>query len=77
MWRYLPTYVTNLFRYVPMKEYTRFRHYLDFIRGVGRDFIANNEAGDGKDILSILLRANRSENAKTRLSDIETVDQIS
>ncbi|EIM91061.1 cytochrome P450 [Stereum hirsutum FP-91666 SS1] len=77
MWRYLPDDVVNLFRYVPMKEYSRFRHYLDFIRGVGRDFIANNEAGDGKDILSILLRANKSENAKTRLSDIETVDQIS
>lgn len=32
--------------------------------------------GDGKDVMSVLLRANASEDPKGKLSDIETVDQI-
>lgn len=32
--------------------------------------------GDGKDVMSLLLRANASEDPKGKLSDIEMVDQI-
>jgi cytochrome P450 len=32
--------------------------------------------GDGRDIMSVLLRANDSEDPQTRLSDSEVVDQI-
>ena len=32
--------------------------------------------GDGKDIMSVLLRANASEDPKTRLTDKEVMDQI-
>ena len=32
--------------------------------------------GDGNDIMSVLLRANASEDPKTRLTDKEVADQI-
>ena len=32
--------------------------------------------GDGKDIMSVLLRANASEDPKTRLTNKEVMDQI-
>jgi hypothetical protein len=32
--------------------------------------------GDGKDVMSVLLRANASEDPRARLSEIEMVDQI-
>ncbi|EIM87080.1 cytochrome P450 [Stereum hirsutum FP-91666 SS1] len=54
-----------------------FNYNFDFIRNMARDIIGKGEeAGNRKDIISILLRANRSENPNTRLTDIEVVDQI-
>ncbi|KAI0308933.1 cytochrome P450, partial [Amylostereum chailletii] len=77
-WRYLPTTVVNFFRYLPRREYTRFRHYLDYIRGFARTLIANSQAkGDGNDVMSILLRANSEESTRGKLSEREVVDQIS
>lgn len=76
-WRYLPEPLLHLFRYLPGREYTRFRHYLDFVRATAREVLDKSElSGNGKDIMSILLKANRSENPNTRLSDIEVVDQV-
>jgi hypothetical protein len=32
--------------------------------------------GDGKDVMSVLLRANMSEDPRSKLSNVEMVDQI-
>ncbi|KAH9980905.1 cytochrome P450 [Lactifluus volemus] len=76
-WRYLPKPVLDLFVYLPRREYRRFRNYLGGIREVSRGIVRRSMIkGDGRDIMSVLLRANDSEDPQTRLSDSEVVDQI-
>jgi alkylphenol/PAH-inducible cytochrome P450 monooxygenase len=76
-WRYLPESVLDLLVYLPRREYRRFRHYLGGIREVSRGIVRRSIVkGDGRDIMSVLLRANDSEDAHTKLSDNEVVDQI-
>ncbi|KAI0263455.1 cytochrome P450 [Gloeopeniophorella convolvens] len=78
LWRFVPAPVLHYVRYLPMREYRRFREYLDFVRVFARDLIEKSSAkSGGKDILSILLQANQSEDPKGRLSDQEAIDQIS
>jgi cytochrome P450 len=45
----------------------------NFSRGIIEKSIIE---GDGKDVMSVLLRANASEDPSAKLSDIEVVDQI-
>lgn len=74
----IPTSVLYYTRYLPSREYRRFREYLDFARVISQDIIRKSEArGDGKDVMSVLVRANASENPKTKLSEPEVIDQIS
>ena len=50
------------------------------MRVFGRKMISQTQVdtkGAGKDIMSVLLRANEAEEAKLRLSEGEVVDQIS
>jgi hypothetical protein len=76
-WRYLPEPILDLLVYLPRREYRRFRNYLSGIRGVSRGIVRRSLIkGDGRDIMSVLLRANESEDPQTRLSDGEVVDQI-
>ncbi|KAI0306241.1 cytochrome P450 [Multifurca ochricompacta] len=77
-WRYLPKPILNLLVYLPRREYRRFRNYLGSIREVARGIVRKSIVkGDGRDIMSVLLRANDSEDPRTKLSDNEVVDQIS
>jgi len=76
-WRYLPQPILDLLAYLPRREYRRFRNYLSGIREVSRGVVRKSIVkGDGRDIMSVLLRANSSEDPQTRLSDGEVVDQI-
>lgn len=76
-WRYLPEPILDLLVYLPRREYRRFRNYLKGIREVAWDIVHKSIVkGDGRDIMSVLLRANNSEDPKTKLSDGEVVDQI-
>jgi len=76
-WRYLPEPILDLLVYLPRREYRRFRHYLSGIREVARGIVRRSIVkGDGRDIMSVLLRANDSEDPQTKLSDGEVVDQI-
>lgn len=78
IWRYFPPSVLYYLRYLPSREYSRFRGYQDFIREFARDLIKKSEASsDGKDIMNTLLRANASEEKSLKLSEAEVVDQIS
>ncbi|KAI0293606.1 cytochrome P450 [Russula brevipes] len=76
-WRYLPEPILDLLVHLPRREYRRFRNYLRGIREVSRDIVRRSIVkGDGRDIMSVLLRANDSEDPQTKLSDREVVDQI-
>jgi cytochrome P450 len=76
-WRFLPESILDLLVYLPRREYRRFRNYLSGIREVSRGIVRKSIVkGDGRDIMSVLLRANGSEDPQTKLSDDEVVDQI-
>ncbi|VDB99464.1 unnamed protein product [Peniophora sp. CBMAI 1063] len=80
LWNPIPVNILSLLRYMPNREASRFRTYMDYIRKFGRELIAqtrvDNEA-TSKDITSVLLRANGAEDMNMKLSDRELVDQIS
>lgn len=76
-WRYLPEPILDLIVYLPRREYRRFRHYLSGIREVAGGIVRRSIVkGDGRDIMSVLLRANDSEDPQAKLSDGEVIDQI-
>ena len=81
LWSFFSPGVLWFVRYLPGPEYRRFRRYQEFIVEYGRELMlqarARNVKGTGKDIISILLRANEAEEARLKLSDKEVVDQIS
>ena len=67
----------DLVRCLPTPRFRRFRDYSAFMRNFSRGIIEKSIIeGDGKDVMSVLLRANASEDPRARLSDIEMVDQI-
>ena len=67
----------SLIKYLPTSQFRRFRDYSAFMRNFSRGIIEKSIIeGDGKDVMSVLLRANASEDPRARLSDIEMVDQI-
>ena len=67
----------DLLIYLPRREYRCFRRYLRGIREVASDIVRESIGkGDGRDIMSVLLRANNSEDPKTKLSGNEVLDQI-
>ncbi|KAJ3011042.1 hypothetical protein NUW54_g2300 [Trametes sanguinea] len=74
---------TEFVKYIPTKEHIRFRRTLNIINNFARELIAQRTAAalagkneNKKDILSILVRANASEDPKSRLSDEEMISQV-
>jgi hypothetical protein len=77
LWYYIPGLLLDLVRYLPTSQYRGYRSYLMFMRNFSQGIIEKSIIeGDGKDIMSVLLRANASEDPMSRLSDTEMVDQI-
>ncbi|KAI0253566.1 cytochrome P450 [Lactifluus subvellereus] len=77
LWRYMPKPLLDLVPYLPTRQYTRFRKYTKFMRKFSRGMIKESMIkDDGKDIMSVLLRANASENPNGQLTEIEVIDQI-
>ncbi|KAF9237603.1 cytochrome P450 [Melanogaster broomeanus] len=78
-WKYFPSSWLHLLRYLPTKEYKRFSHYLETARRTGKALISDKASGtekDGKDILSVLVQSNLTEDARYRLSEQEMLSQI-
>lgn len=81
-WRYLPDWLTDYVEYVPTREYKRFRRTLKIIGRIAKDLIdkkasvSSEDDKASKDVMSILVRANASEDARTRLNETEMVSQI-
>ncbi|VDB83332.1 unnamed protein product [Peniophora sp. CBMAI 1063] len=77
-WQHVPPSMLYYLRYLPSREYARFRGFLDFTRTFGKDLVTRSEEkSDSKDIMSVLLRANAAEDERSRLTDSEVIDQIS
>ncbi|KAN0129558.1 cytochrome P450 [Lactarius tabidus] len=78
LWRYIPEPMLHFVRYLPSREYRRFRSYSDYVRSFAQGLIKESMIrGDGKDMMSVLLRANSSENPNSKMSNDEIIDQIS
>lgn len=77
LWYYIPEVLMDFVGCIPTPRFRRFWAYSVFMRNFSRGVIEKSLIeGDGKDVMSLLLRANASENPKGKLSDIEMVDQI-
>ena len=78
LWRYIPEPLLHFVRYLPSREYRRFRSYSDYMHTFAQDMIKESMIrGNGNDMMSVLLRANSSEDPKSKMSDNEIVAQIS
>ncbi|TFY83783.1 hypothetical protein EWM64_g229 [Hericium alpestre] len=77
-WHYIPEPLLHLVRFLPIRQYARSHEYINFMRTFAPRIIRQNESlGDGKDILSVLARANAAGDPKARLSDVEVQNQMS
>ena len=78
LWRYVPDPLLHYVRYLPLREYSRLRTFLDYSQRFSRDLVKQSmEKLDGKDMMSVLLRANASENPNEQMTDDEVIYQIS
>lgn len=77
LWCYIPEPLLHYVRYFPFREYRRFRTFLDFSNSYSRSIISESkDKSDGKDMISVLLRANASEDSTDKMTDSEVVSQI-
>jgi hypothetical protein len=77
LWCYIPEPLLHYVRYLPFHEYRRFRTFLDFSDSFSRGIVSESkEKSDGKDMMSVLLRANASENPNDKMTDNEVISQI-
>lgn len=82
-WPYLPTPLLDLVDYLPTREYSRYRHTINVINKVSKRLIDEKTQdvlkGDSskKDAMSVLVRANFSEDPKSKLSEQEMLAQMS
>jgi hypothetical protein len=77
LWCYIPEPLLHYVRYLPSREYRRFRTFLDFSDSFSRGIISESiEKSDGKDMMSVLLRANASESSNDKMTDSEVISQI-
>ena len=77
LWCYIPEPLLHYVRYLPSREYRRFRTFLDISESFSRGIISESiEKRDGKDMISVLLRANASETSNDKMTDSEVISQI-
>lgn len=77
--RYVPIPVLLMIRYLPSREYTRFRQFNKFMRNYARNVIlpGSQAKENSKDMISVLIRANEAEDPRQKLEEYEVLDQIS
>ncbi|TBU53791.1 cytochrome P450 [Dichomitus squalens] len=81
-WDYIPTPVLKLTRYIPLNPYTRMRKLNNMFREYGKHILreqgpeVDTEKVNSKDAMSILIKANRSADSKTRLDDEELIAEM-
>ncbi|PIL34049.1 cytochrome P450 [Ganoderma sinense ZZ0214-1] len=82
-WDYIPAPVLKLIRYIPIHPWTRLRNLNDLFRQYGWRIIREQgpnmdteKKSTTKDIMSILIKANSSEDPKSRLDDEEIIAEM-
>ncbi|KAI0338646.1 cytochrome P450 [Trametopsis cervina] len=84
-WRFIPKWASTLIEYTPTREYKRYRYTRHIIEKVSNVLVANAaeeakavEIEKGKrDVMSVLVRANMSENPSLQLSKYEMISEMS
>ncbi|KAF8589231.1 PAH-inducible cytochrome P450 monooxygenase PC-PAH 1 [Ramaria rubella] len=78
----MPQYILDLTQYVPSKQLRRLKDYMKLARKAAKSIVTKQSelyaAGKegSKDIMSLLIRANLSENPQTKLSEEEILCQL-
>ncbi|PIL27010.1 cytochrome P450 [Ganoderma sinense ZZ0214-1] len=82
-WDYIPIPVLKLFRYLPGKPFTRLRNLNNLFRQYGKQILREQGPAvdaerklDGKDVMTLLIKANASADANTRLDDEELIAEM-
>ncbi|TBU30193.1 cytochrome P450 [Dichomitus squalens] len=77
-WDYIPVPILKLIRYLPLNPWTRMRKLNNLFREYGKQILREQgpdvdteKKVNSKDVMSILIKANHSADAKTRLDDEE------
>ncbi|KAI0756691.1 cytochrome P450 [Daedaleopsis nitida] len=82
MWNYLPDWILRYVGWTPTKEHRRLRRTNKVIRKIGARLLGekvqevSGKASGQKDVLSILIKANLSEDPRTQLQDEEMMAQM-
>ncbi|KAG9217624.1 hypothetical protein CCMSSC00406_0010165 [Pleurotus cornucopiae] len=84
LWRYIPTPILRFVEYIPTKEYLRFRHFKTVSRRVAKELVTQKissmditpEDEPRRDFMSVLFRANASEDPQHRLDEDEVLSQM-
>ncbi|TFK84945.1 cytochrome P450 [Polyporus arcularius HHB13444] len=86
IWPYLPDKLLRLVKYLPTRDHIHFRRTLYKIEGYASSLVQektravleeSDNAPNKRDIISIMVRANASEDPKHRLSHVEMISQMS
>ncbi|EGN99132.1 hypothetical protein SERLA73DRAFT_73689 [Serpula lacrymans var. lacrymans S7.3] len=78
-WHYIPDSILHYVRYLPTREYSRFKQFLDAAFRVGQDLVdqkASSSEKGGKNIVSILAQSSVSDDVKKRLTSDEMLSQV-
>ncbi|KAI0666538.1 PAH-inducible cytochrome P450 monooxygenase PC-PAH 4 [Trametes maxima] len=82
-WDYLPFTILKLIKYVPANPFIRLRRLNDVFTSYGNQILRekrpdfdHEKSAKSKDIMSILIKANASSDAKTRLNDEELLAEM-
>ncbi|TFY57341.1 hypothetical protein EVJ58_g7079 [Rhodofomes roseus] len=83
LWPYIPERLIRLTGYLPTREARRFRRTLSVVNKISNRLIKektqtclDRKDENLRDIMSILVKANHSENPKTRMKDKEMISQM-
>nr|VWO99056.1 FAD-binding FR-type domain-containing protein [Ganoderma boninense] len=82
-WDYIPIPLLKLIKYVPAHPFTRVRNLNNLFMQYGKQILREQAPEvdaerkvNGKDVMSILIKANSSADAKTRLDDAELIAEM-
>ncbi|KAJ8521421.1 hypothetical protein ONZ45_g1869 [Pleurotus djamor] len=81
LWRYIPTPILQLVEYIPTKEYRRFKNFKKLVKRVAKELIDEKAhievpAETSRDVMSVLVKANVSEDPKRQLDEDEILSQM-
>ncbi|KAJ8475067.1 hypothetical protein ONZ45_g15739 [Pleurotus djamor] len=81
LWRYIPTPILQLFEYIPTREYIRFRNFKKLTQRIAKELVDEKAhavlpADSARDVMSVLVKANISEDAKRQLDAEEIYSQM-